>query len=292
VQAAAERVTAVPVHVVTVADVSSGDPGSSPGSAEFAYRILAEGDSWFTIGGIPSSNLLYEMLLPHSAIVCNIAYPGDTLRHIAELADNDDLRKLLTERFGYRWHAILLSAGGNDLVDRAPLLLRNPGTGSIDPRDYLVTDALERFVLDVQNGLRAIVDMRDGATSVNHGVPVIVHGYDYPTARNAPARFLAVPALGPWLQRAYDKLGIDAGVRVPLTDYLVDVLAEAIRVMAEGPAALPQVHFVETRRALERAAVGSTATSGDWLNEIHPAHTGYRKIAARISAKLTGLLAG
>jgi hypothetical protein len=79
-----------PVQVVTVTDVYSGDPGSSPGSAEFAYRILAEGDSWFTIGGIPSSNLLYEMRLPQPGIVCNIAYPGDTLKHVAELARNQD----------------------------------------------------------------------------------------------------------------------------------------------------------------------------------------------------------
>jgi lysophospholipase L1-like esterase len=121
-------------------------------------------------------------------------------------------------------------------------------------------------------------------------VPVIVHGYDYPTPRNAPARFLTVRVLGPWLQRAYDEMGIDAAVRVPLTDFLVDVLAEAIKVMAMGPTALPQVYFVETRHSLERAAVGSTGTSGDWLNEIHPSHEGYRKIAARISATLTDLL--
>lgn len=284
--------TGVPVQVVTVADLSSGNPASSPGSAEYAYRILAEGDSWFTIGGIPSSNLLYEMRLPQAGIVCNIAYPGDTLKHIAEIADNDDLRKLLTERFGYRWHAILLSAGGNDLVDRAPILLRNPGTGSGNARDYLVSEQLERLVFDVQSGLRAIVGLRDGATSVNHDVPLVVHGYDYPTARNAPARFLAVPVLGPWLFRAYEALVIPDAVRVPITDFLVDVLAEAIKVMAVGPAALPHVHFVETRNALERADAGSAGTSGDWLNEIHPNHTGYRKIAARISARLVDLLGG
>ncbi len=283
----------VPVHVITVADLSSGNPGSSPGSAEFAYRILAEGDSWFTLGGIPSSNLLYEMRLPQAGIVCNIAYPGDTLKHIAELADNDDLRKLLTDRFGYRWHAILLSAGGNDLVDRAPLLLRNPGNGSGDPRDYLVSEQIERLVLDIQSGLRTIVGLRDGPASVNHDVPIVVHGYDYPTARNAPARFLAVPLLGPWLCRAYDALAIGADVHVPITDFLVNVLAEGIKVMAVGSAAaLPHLHFVETRNALQRAEATSAGTSGDWLNEIHPSHTGYRKIADRISATLAVLLGG
>ena len=289
--AAARGSTTVPVHVVTVADVYSGDPGSSPGSAEFAYRILTEGDSWFTIGGIPSSNLLYEMRLPQPGIVCNIAYPGDTLRHVAELADNQDFQKLLTDRFGYRWHAILLSAGGNDLMDRAPQLLRNPGNGSTDPRDYLVTEQLERFVFDVQDGFRTIVGLRDGVPSVNHGVPIVVHGYDYPTPRNAPARFVAIPLLGPWLHRAFNDHQIDDALRIPITDFLVDVLAEAIKVLAMAPSALPNFYFVDTRGTLQRATAGATGTSGDWLNEIHPSHAGYRKIAARISAKVASLLA-
>ena len=289
--AAARDSNAIPVQVVTVTDVYSGDPGSSPGSAEFAYRILAEGDSWFTIGGIPSSNLLYEMRLPQPAIVCNIAYPGDTLKHIAELAANQDLKKLMSDRFGYRWHAILLSAGGNDLMDRAPQLVRNAGDGSGDPRDYLVTEQLEKFVHDLQDGFRTIVGLRDAAPSANHGVPIVVHGYDYPTPRNAPARFFAVPLLGPWLHRAFDDQQIDDAMRIPITDFLADVLAEAIRALATPPYALPDFHFVDTRGALERAAAGTTGTSGDWLNETHPSHAGYRKIAAKLSAKLVGLLA-
>jgi lysophospholipase L1-like esterase len=281
--------TLVPVQVVTVTDVYSGDPGSSPGSAEFAYRILAEGDSWFTIGGIPSSNLLYEMRLPQSGIVCNIAYPGDTLKHVAELAANQDLKKLLTERFGYRWHAILLSAGGNDLMDRAPLLLRNPGSGSTDPRDYLVGAQLEGFVADVQAGCRTIVGLRDSAQSANHGVPIVVHGYDYPTPRNSPARFFAVRLLGPWLHKAFHDLQIDDALRVPISDFLVNVLAEAIKVLSSGPLALPNFHFIDTRGTLDRAAADSAASS-DWLNEIHPSQAGYRKIAAKISERIVALL--
>lgn len=290
VPSAAGGAVSVPVQVVTVTDVYSGDPRMSPGSAEYAYRLLAEGDSWFTIGGIPSSNLLYELRLPQPAIVCNIAFPGDTLKRIVELAGSRDFEKLLTDRFGYRWHAILISAGGNDLMDRAPRLVRNPGDGSSDPRDYLVAAELENFVRDVQEGYRAIVRLRDAEESANHGVPIVVHGYDYPTPRDAPARFLTVPVLGPWLHRAYDDHGIDEAARIPITDYLVGVLAEAIRVLAVGPSALPAFHFVDTRGALQRAAPGASGPSGDWLNEIHPSHEGYRKIAARIGAEVTSLL--
>ena len=280
----------LPVHVVTVEDVYSGDPGNSPGSAEFAYRILTEGDSWFTIGGIPSSNLLYELRLPRQGIVVNVAYPGDTLMHIAQLASNRDLKRMLTERFGYRWHVIVLSAGGNDLMDRASRVLRNPGTGSNDPRDYVSVAEIERFVADVQQGYRTIVGLRDSSQSANKGVPIVAHCYDFPTPRNSPARFFAVGLLGPWLHKAFNDRNIGQAMRVPISNYLVNVLAEAIAVLASGQAALPDFHFVDTRGTLQRAAVGATGQSGDWLNEIHPSQAGYRKIADRIEAKIVSLL--
>jgi lysophospholipase L1-like esterase len=273
-----------------VDDVYNGDPGSSPGSAEFAYRILSEGDSWFTIGGIPSSNLLYEMRFPRQGIVVNIAYPGDTLGHIAQIASNRDLKKMLTERFGYRWHVILLSAGGNDLMDRASRVLRNPGSASADPRDYVSAAEIERFVADVQQGYRTIVALRDSTDSVNNRVPIVAHCYDFPTPRNAPARFFSAGLLGPWLHKAFNDRRIEESMRVRISDYLVNVLAEAIAVLAAGPAALPNFHFVDTRGTLERAAVGSTGLSGDWLNEIHPSQAGYRKVADRIEAKILSLL--
>jgi lysophospholipase L1-like esterase len=177
-------------------------------------------------------------------------------------------------------------------MDRAPQLLRNPANGSGDPRDYVATDRLERFIFDVQDGFRTIVGLRDGAPSVNHGVPIVVHGYDSPTPRNAPARFLTVPVLGPWLHRAFNEQQIDDAMRIPITDFLSNVLAEAIRVLATPPTALPAFHFVDTLGTLQRAAAGATGTSGDWLNEIHPSPEGYRKIASRISAKVVSLLAG
>lgn len=286
------RATLWPVHVVTVADVYSGEPGNSPGSAEFAYRFLAEGDSWFTIGGIPSSNLLYEMRFPQQGIVVNIAYPGDTLVHIADLASNNDLKKMLTERFGYRWHAIVLSAGGNDLMDRASAVLQNPGTGSSDPQDYVNAAQLTRFIADVQQGYRTIVALRDSSQSANHGVPVVAHCYDYPTPRNAPARFFSVGLLGPWLYKAFNDKLIDESMWVPVSDFLVNALADAIAALGSGPGALPNFHFVDTRDTLQRAAVGSTGVSGDWLNEIHPSQAGYRKLADKIEATILSLLPG
>ena len=48
----------------------------NPDSPQCRYRLLAEGDSWFTLGGLPTSNLLFSLRFPAPAIVVNCAVPA------------------------------------------------------------------------------------------------------------------------------------------------------------------------------------------------------------------------
>lgn len=285
--AAKARAALWPVQVLSVADTQSGNPGTSPG--EYEARILAEGDSWFTIGAIPSSNLLLELRFPRTTAVVNIAYPGDTIKRMADLARNPDLRKMLTDRnFGWKWHAIVLSGGGNDLIDRAGECLRVPPGGSgTAPADYIDAAALDALVADVQRGYRDIVALRD-STSLNKGVTIVAHTYDYATPRNAPAKFLFVGFKGPWLHRAFEAAGIPESMRVGVADRMFDALADAIVRLARD---LPAFRVVDTRNTLVRAAPGSTGASGDWLNEIHPTSAGYAKIAGKLEPEIDAAVA-
>ena len=79
--------------------------------------ILAEGDSWFTIGGLFAPNLLMSMRFHKDTLILNCASPGDTIVHMSALAHNYVYKEAL--RYNYAWDAILLSGGGNDLIDRA-----------------------------------------------------------------------------------------------------------------------------------------------------------------------------
>ena len=36
-------------------------PDRNPDNAMYKYKLLAEGDSWFTLGAVPSSNLLFNL---------------------------------------------------------------------------------------------------------------------------------------------------------------------------------------------------------------------------------------
>ena len=58
------------------------DSNEPPPLADFGRRLLAEGDSWFTIGSLnllQTSNLLKELEFKTSTAIVSCAYPGDTL---------------------------------------------------------------------------------------------------------------------------------------------------------------------------------------------------------------------
>lgn len=268
----------------------SGEPAFSVESPEYAHRILAEGDSWFSVGAIPASNLLYELRFAKPTILLSLANPGDTIRNMSDIAGNDALRRLLVDRkMRTAWSAILLSGGGNDLIDRANALIRRPAGVGTDPADYVDPAALASLVADVQQGYRTIAALRDHPDSLCQGAPIVTHRYDYPTPRPSPAQFIGVPVKGPWLYPAFERLQIGRDdVRREVSDFLLDRLGDAIAALE---AEIPNFHVVETRNTLVRAAPDATLTSGDWQNEIHPSVSGYRKLAALVAPALEAVFA-
>jgi hypothetical protein len=133
--------------------------------------------------------------------------------------------------------------------------------------------------------MECIVELRDSAASSNKGIPIYAHTYDYPTARPAPAKLLgAVDFGGPWLYDTYVRFGLPGALWVPMTERLIDALATTLLGLN-----LPNVHVIDTRGVMTRAAEGSTGNSGDWLNEIHANRNGRKKLARRWAVELNKL---
>lgn len=226
-------------EVIQALSLGMGDTSLDPDDSDFDWRILAEGDSWFTIGAIPSSNLL-------------------------------------------------MSGGGNDLIDQAADIIRATPTGTgKKPAHFVNAERLLQFQQGVQAGYRAIVALRDSDGSPNQGKPIVVHTYDYPTPRPAPATFLIVPITKPWMHPVFERYQVPKGQRNGVADILLDALADALLQLEKE---LPAFHVVDTRNVLVRADINAKGNSGDWLNEIHPNGDGYRKIANKLAAKLHKLL--
>ncbi|MES2000168.1 MAG: SGNH/GDSL hydrolase family protein [Pseudomonadota bacterium] len=275
--------------IIQAMSLGAGDSPLSPDDPDYSWRFLAEGDSWFTIGAIPSSNLLYELRLKKPTIVLNLGYPGDTIANISQLSANTEFsRRLAHPNWASDWNAILLSGGGNDLIDRAAdIILSTPTGAGKKAADYVDAEQLAAFRKDVQAGYRRIVALRDADKSPNKGKPIIVHTYDYPTPRPAPATFLIVPITKPWMHPVFEAHQVPKTLRIKIAERLLDALAEAL---LELESELPAFYVVDTRNSLQRADIDAKGNSGDWLNEIHPNGDGYRKIAEQLATKLNKIL--
>jgi hypothetical protein len=272
--------------VVPWANVGSGENGSDPDDSLYDNRILAEGDSWFSMGGIPTSNLLFSMRFKQFTIIVNCARPGDTIRKMGRIARNPNLVKAMSRSDGYVWDAILLSGGGNDLIDDVHKIIRKFTGIESDPAHYCNQDELDKTLRSVEKGYRTIIGLRDAPGSSCEGKPVITHTYDWMTPRNSPSRFFPFKILGPWIYPVLVTANVPESQWNAISDYLVDALRSTIKGLAMGPNKLPNFHVVNTQDTITPAALGETGESGGWMNEIHPSMDGYKDLAAKISRRV------
>lgn len=268
----------------------------------FSRRCLAQGDSWFSIGHFPpwaTTNILQQLVLSQSLVVVDCARPGIELSHMTDSTNQRDFLKLLRGRAAYRWDGILLSGGGNDLIDAAQapgaglpaqrlLLNANEWPGSIpagaEGSAYLSEPGWTTFVTHLSEVFDQLLAERD--RGINQGVPVFFHTYDFLTPRNAPAG----PGLGPWLYRALNDLyGIPPQHWTAVADELLRRLRALLRDIVLQRAGR-NLHLIDTLGTLARAQPGSQGVSGDWENEIHPTPHGYSLLAQKWRIELDATL--
>lgn len=276
-----------PVQLIRPDKLGFGEGCVSPPGG--GWHMLAEGDSWFSFGSLGGNSLLNKLRFERSTLVTATSKPGDTLSHVVDWWRDPNFSALIDGgsegQRAWKFDAILLSGGGNDLIDAVndqlvdQQLLRLFGPGSPLPAtaaDCVHEDAWQRF----ENYLRvnfASVSQLVAHSAENSGTPVFVHTYDYPTPNDAGA----LPGGKSWLLPAMVAHNIPPSLWQPLSDHLIQRLAGVVRSL---PGALPNVHVIDTLNTLVRAAPGSTGQSNDWLNEIHPTAGGYAKLALKWKA--------
>ena len=285
---------------------------SAPPLSSYGRRLLAEGDSWFTLGSLnllQNSNLLFELELATSTVIVNCAYPGDTLRRMVDGINDVDFDRLLRKRnFASFWEAIIVSAGGNDLIDAAQLplcdrlgrptpradrLLLTPAEAAGDPQSpgrYVSSDGWLRLEAFLLANFRALVSRRDEGPS--RGRPLLLHTYSVPTVWSAGT----VGANRGWLFPAFEAAGIPVPDRQGVAGELFGRLRRLLLSIDAGSGhanALPAVHVFDSATvvALQKPDPSSSGPSGDWVNEIHPNRTGYAKLGAAMGPWMEQVIA-
>lgn len=269
--------------VVRSIDFSAAeDAGLAP--EQFKRRFLVEGDSWMDRSNITRPALPESLVTEYDrqgggdVLLISVARFGDTIENMGRARGGEFGLWLDTHFNLWRFDGVLLSGGGNDLIDAA----RDPAPGTgllkncqgvpapVSAEQCIDEDALDRLVATMDNGFDSLYDAVQGGQYA--GLPIFLNDYDFPTPRNAPA----VTGGKSWLFEAFVNNGIPGGVWQELTDLLFIHLQMTIASWTVGRA---NVRVVPTSGTLTPAEPDSSGSSHDWLNEIHPNQGGWRKLA-------------
>jgi lysophospholipase L1-like esterase len=273
------------------------DRPDTPDLNQFSPVLLAEGDSWFTLGAIPAHNMLEALDFPTFGAVISLAYPGDTISSMEKALKAGDshrrvdvwaseLGRWIADSAAYPLTGILLSGGGNDLIDAFPHLLKSPcDYASIDGAniaDALDLEALTKFDQFITASFTGIVHFVRNHGGPNAHVPIFCHTYDFPTPNDAPATILGGRIGSSWMFPRLTERNVPSTLWVRLADFLLRRLASQLKSLD-----LPDFHVVNTLDTCTRAQLGATGESGDWDNEIHPSRAGYKKLARKLAKAIS-----
>lgn len=242
--------------------------------------ILTEGDSWFSFP--LHSNTVDHLRRLGRFSVLRLEKPGD---EILRMLDTKPLRKLgkhlqrtYLRRGGkdYRAEALLMSGGGNDLLDSDHLVtyLRSNANGT-KPTDFIHIGRVRNRLRQIKIAYEALCNVRDDK---NPDCVIYAHGYDYAIPGDRPVRILwGLKKIGPWMHRAMAGI-YDPDVVVPkehrrgVARWLVDEFNTMLG-------------SIRRRKFVHVETVG-TLTDNQWNDEIHPRSMGFKAIARKFEAAL------
>lgn len=253
--------------------------------------LLAEGDSWFAWGYLDfniAPNILNRLQFRHGTATLSYAYSGHTIGDMAAMSISAGFKQEMSTR---RFDAILLSGGGNDLFNALAqghiLKPSDSGDDPDDPASYIDIAELDALKNYVTLNYRRVLSWRLRPTSLNKATPVLLHTYDFPMPRPAPALAYGHPAAGPWLLPALRQASVPSALHFDVVKEIASDMLDCIRALHDPAAG---IHVVDTcGSTLTPASPGTTGNDADWVNEIHPNAAGYDKLAAKFIAQLAAL---
>ncbi|MCW5596612.1 MAG: hypothetical protein KIT42_12135 [Rhodocyclaceae bacterium] len=244
-------------------------------------KILIEGDSWFSIPDVANIPIQLDSELDLS-ILC-LANPGDTLEELTEGSQFIKLASLIKDnRFGQKWDALILSAGGNDVIGpKMRRLLKKPARpDSTNPAEYINQKVLDKVFRKMKERLNTLRKLRD-KSKINKNTPILIHTYCYLTPRNMAHKIFVWNVAGPWVLPQLESMhifdcGLQRSIVAALLDRFFDLL-HGIEVEADS-----NFHVVDTRTALPPIECSERDTSFyHWGDEIHPSSKGFSQITKR-----------
>lgn len=252
------------------------------------FPVLAHGDSWGSFGSIvpwATGGLFEHLDFGRDVSMINYAVPGQLLRDLPDPQRFSKFNLAVTLRGMPQWRALLVSGGGNDLIE---WVRRGPGNELTHrilryknewlPENFGVARYVSHagWVNLCQEMLAAYVQFDDLRDKYQPKMQFVTHVYDYMTPRFAPAlKGLA----GPWLAPEFTAAQIPKSDWPKVSSMLIDLFHDFLT--REVQSKIGNFLVLDTRGGTTPAKKGSTGVSNDWANEIHLTPVGYTKLAEK-----------
>lgn len=257
----------------------------------FQGHLVAEGDSWFDYPMF--EDVLESLEDEHNFKVRSAAHHGDTAASMAYEAGQ--LRKLHAAvrdlaGEGHKARAVLVSCGGNDVVDALASLLNHGGSGlervNGSVLDGVLRQQIPAAIASLLGSIHAFCEQYFGERR-----PVLIHGYGppVPDGRGYPLLGLA----GPWLKPVFARRGHVTGEPQAEAELAAnrDVMAELMRVFNDEvlpgvvAASGPGVFQIDVRAALSNELTGRRYADA-WRDEMHATERGFKAVAAVFARRI------
>lgn len=249
--------------------------------------ILAHGDSWGSFGSaLPwiTGSLFEQFDFGRDVGIVNYAMPGQLLRNLSDVNRYSKFNLAATLKGMPPWRALLVSGGGNDLIE---WVRRGPGNelshrilrysaewlpASLGAARYISQSGWVNLCTGMMVAYADFDAMRD---KHHPDMTIVTHVYDYMTPRYAPA---LKGAAGSWLAPEFMAAGIPKSDWTKVAHMLVDLFHDFLT--RDVQTKIGGLLVLDTRDGATPAKVGTIGVSNDWANEIHLTRDGYAKVAA------------
>lgn len=239
--------------------------------------LLAEGDSWFQYP------IWLEDVIDHLSHQYNIHCTSAAGDELDGMVKHREYARYLGELLGngHEVRAVLISAGGNDIVGKELSGLINKFEAGKPAEWYLDTAEWRKRLARVEAHYRSVIG---SIQAIRESMPVLLHCYDY--AIPLKKQGFHIPPKDGWLGEPLRKNKIvERDLQAAIVRCMIDAFRDLVGKLAghggELPGEYENVYFVQT--------TGTLTQKGQWADELHPTDGGFKLVTAKFQAVLDSL---
>lgn len=246
--------------------------------------ILAEGDSWFEYPFFLADTI--DALSRDYNVFC-LSAAGDTMANMSANIEVVESLFTLVETRKLPVRAVILSAGGNDIVGDTLARCVRTFAGQTTAEELLDRTRLQAELDKAMHGYQRIIAK---LRAVRGDVPILVHGYDHAIPLNPP-----LPD-HPWAKDPIRKIAprdgwlatplrskkiMDPKLQAGIVRLMIDAFYARLEGFADatGTGTTKGVYLIDNRRTVKAR----------WNDELHPTDAGFADVAANFAKVLKAL---